>query len=332
MDKMQYNQIDASMRTVIDQNVKGCNDAVQERVRYITQKYGKERFEKENLKEGKSLDAINSILQESREYRMMKQQDENQTDVTTYKNSLKLELEKSDLFTNLQTFSQQHPRAFYAIHQQLENYEGYLEFSADVTEIGKIKQNVEYFKKFFLYTTLGKLPSERLEYMTAEPMSYESLDTFFGEGKLLYQSITTEVLSEKVKEGSLVVYNERRVENDLHVSSVLGQNILYRIAKEVIGGYHGSASLHDLKLFFRESEKDRNGIYYDGKQRCMNKRINKWRWLSTAFPGSAVVVGNPLTDSIDLKFGKDTDLNDPKKIDMLSQAIQIQTNKKNDFY
>jgi hypothetical protein len=64
------------------------------------------------------------------------------------------------------------------------------------------------------------------------------------------------VLSDRVKNGALTIYTAQDLEKEQHISSVIGQNILYRIAKEVIGGYQGGNTLDELKLFFSEDKAD----------------------------------------------------------------------------
>jgi hypothetical protein len=90
---------------------------------------------------------------------------------------------------------------------------------------------------------------------------------------------------------------------------VLGQNILYRIAREVIGNYRGSASLNDLKQFFREDQRNHNGIYYNGSKRCVNNDGK----------GPNFVSGR------DQRICDDAGLNDIKNMEKLSEKIQEAT-------
>jgi hypothetical protein len=167
MEEMKYKQIDVKLRDTIDKDVQGCTDAITERFTYIQQKYGSKRLTAENLTEGKSLNVINAILQESREYRTMRQQNIDQTDLSAYKTSLTKEIETDSQFASLSAFYQSSPRACYTIYQMTKpekkfdeetkkeiEEDSYLNSLKDTPNYEQIKKNVQYFRKFILYQTL----------------------------------------------------------------------------------------------------------------------------------------------------------------------------------
>jgi hypothetical protein len=85
------------------------------------------------------------------------------------------------------------------------------------------------------------------------------------------------------------------------ISGILWQDILFECAKLL--NYNGKNSLDDLKLFFHESKKEVNGIYYDGSDWVINE--NNWS---------------------DDEFAKDAELNSISNIEKMREYVNDNVN------
>jgi hypothetical protein len=74
------------------------------------------------------------------------------------------------------------------------------------------------------------------------------------------QAIFTE---EQVKDRIVRTMDKQRFQETMQYSNNIGQNIIYRIAKEV-HGYDGANDMSLLQAFFSEGKADATGLYYDG--------------------------------------------------------------------
>jgi hypothetical protein len=153
------NKVPQEYQPQINEENTKIETALKTRFDYIKGKYGDTIISKDKLTGGQSLDALDVILQESREYQAMHQLDSSLSDVSAYKSTLKKEVEADAQFASLSAFYQSSPRACYTIYQMIQtnretDEDMYLDLQKEDPNYIQIEKNVQYFRKFMLYQTL----------------------------------------------------------------------------------------------------------------------------------------------------------------------------------
>ena len=151
------------------------------------------------------------------------------------------------------------------------------------------------------------------------------IEKFFTDFTLKPTWLTKDELSTGFANNQLEIMTPDMVERIDNVSPNIGQNVLYRIAKEVLWWYSGKNTLDDLKSFYSPTEKEHNGIYYEDEEWKLNQTSN-WYSISriTLGPSLLNIIWRGPADK-DKKFATDETLNDVKNIIKLAKVVSTFT-------
>ena len=144
-----------------------------------------------------------------------------------------------------------------------------------IDEQTTMQKHADYIKRFYQLLSLGT-PAEQ---MSALQLNFLDVDYNYVESFL--KDIdhvdtpsafgSTEVRAYFVGDALIT-----REQSNIEVSDSIGQNVLYRLAKEV-HGYTGANDMMQLMNFYAPGKWNATGIYYDGKRFINNDRaIDQW--------------------------------------------------------
>jgi len=305
------------------------NDSVT-RFNYIKWKYGEAFISKARIESANGKAELDRVLFESRQYLKMKKDDpKSGEDIESYKKDVLAKLKTNEWFTKLETLYAANPLQFHKIMKSLP-YFSYLiqqqkpEFYANYD---KIKTNMDYVVQYYNYKTFGLLPSDIPDItVEADKVDYTMLETFFLDFKIKPTGFTKENLESAFANGQIDIMTPDMVEAEEGVSPSIGQNILYRTAKEVLWWYCWKNNLDDLKNFYTPAERTRNGIYYEDGSWKLNQTSNRysvsplWRFDAVGLGYLSNVTGVSPADW-DKSFATDEWLNDIANITKLSTVV-----------
>ena len=173
-----------------------------------------------------------------------------------------------------------------------------------------INANMEYVVKYYQYKTFGGLPSDIPDIIIeGDQVDYMMIEKFFTDFTIKPTWLTKEDLEKGFENNQLEIMTSDAVEKIDSISPNVGQNILYRIAKEVLWGYSGKNTLDDLKVFYSPKEKEHNGLYYEDGKRHVNNTFRYRNFLA----GS------------DQDICNDEELNDMTKVTLMFEKIRLAT-------
>ncbi len=296
------------------------------RFNYIKEKYGDKFIAAEKIESAGGKEELDRVLLESREYlAMTKDTTTTATDIDTYQAERLAKLKENTWFEKLEAIYASNPLQFHKIMKSFPYYSFlFQQFDKDTyADYDKIKTNMDYVVQYYSYKTFWLLPSNIPDItVDADKVDYSMMEIFFKEFTVKPTGLTKEDLGEAFSNNQLDIMTPDMVESQESVSASLWQNVLYRIAKEVLGGYRGKNDLDDLKQFYLPSEKERNGIYYEDGEWMLNQTSSRYsvnRWAPTATPiYNAMGIG---TSDKDKTFATDDTLDDVEKITALSEVV-----------
>jgi len=302
---------DANLKALVEQQKDMHSKSVEERFSYIKKNYidGKTNIiNKDRLEKNEWVTALDEILDESRIYQTT-QSDEKYTDkanIKWYKKYLEnnLKWSNTEAFNKLENLYKTNQLYFYEIVASLPYYERMLnEYKVWDTDYQKISQNLEFLKQYISYKTLWQSVSEFPTInFDPERIDYNEINNLL----LTFGVTATWFTSQEVTNGSIEYLDDNQINEKYNVSTSLGQNILYEIAKDstIWWWYMWKNNLADLKIYFAEWKKESNWIYFNGKHRCINQN-----W------------------ALDIKFAKDNELNDINVINKMLSRINLTLHK-----
>ncbi|MCX6823656.1 MAG: hypothetical protein NT085_00820 [candidate division SR1 bacterium] len=295
---------------------------------YLKKKYGDTFISAEKIKATAGKEALDKALLESRKYlKMTKDTTTKSTDIDSYQKETLATLEKNAGFAKLDALYISNPLQFHKIMKSLPYYSYmFQQFDKDTyVNYDTIKANMDYVVQYYNYKTFGLLPSD-IPTITveADKVDYAMMEEFFFEFKIKPTGFTKEDLENGFTNGQIDIMTPDMVESAESVSESLGQNILYRVAREVLGGYTGGNTLEELKSFYIPSEKEHNGIYYEDGKWKLNQTSNRYT-VNTGMIYDPVMLGIINMNIMglgqadrDKSFATDEGLNDLKNITILS--------------
>lgn len=274
------------LKALVEQQKELHSKSVEERFSYTKKTYidGKSNIvPKERLEKAEWIQALDEILKESRIYQTM-QLDwlyTNKTDVKGYKKFSEdlLKKENMDAFTKLENVYKINPNQFYEIVAWLPYYESmFNEYKIWDTDYTKISQNLDFLKKYITYKTLGMSVSD-LPVINFDPqkIDYNEINSLL----LTFWTTVTGITAWEISNENVEYLDDGEVNEKYDVSTNLGQNVLYEIAKSKYLNYVWPNDFTSLKTFYSEDTKDSHGIYYDIKSK--EWRINEDYWIDNSF-------------------------------------------------
>lgn len=264
------------LKALIEQQKQQHMKSVQERFAYTKKTYidGKQNIiSKERLEKAEWIAALDDILRESRIAQTI-QADEsytNKTDVVWYKKYTGEMLKKSnsDAFGKLESFYAKNPTQFYETVAWLPYYESMCnEYKVGDVDYLQITQNLDFFKKYIAYKTLGMSVAD-LPVVNFDPqkIDYNEINSLL----LTFGTTVTGFTSEESTNENIEYLDDVQVNKKYNVSLNLWQNVLYEIARSKYLNYAWPNDMANLKAFYSEEAKVTHGIYYDWEDRCINE-------------------------------------------------------------
>ncbi len=283
------------------------------RFNYIKQKYGDKFIAKDKIISANAKTALDSVLLESRQYlKMTKDTTTKATDIPTYQAEILNKLKENAWFTKLEALYVSSPLQFHKIMKSLPYYNFMFQQLNKETYVGydQIKTNMEYVVQFYNCKTFWLLPSDIPDItVDANKVDYSMMEAFFKDLTVNPTGFTKEEMEAAFAANQIDIMTPDEVEMQESISSSVGQNILYRVAKEVLWWYRWKNTLDDLKAFYVPSEKSKNGIYYEDGTWYVNNTFRYRNFLA----GS------------DQSICKDEELNDVTKVGLLFEKIRLAT-------
>ena len=283
------------------------------RFNYIKEKYGTTFISKDKLITVQGKADLDKALLESRQYLAMTKDTTKAattTDIATYQKERLATLKENTSFTKLEALYKSNPLQFHKIMKSLP-YFSYLFQNQDPTVYANyetIKTNMEYVVKYYTYKTFWLLPSD-IPKITIDwdQVDYTMMESFFLNFTMKPTGLTKDQLATGFSNNQLEMMTPDMVEQVENVSPSLWQNILYRIATEVLWWYTWGNTIDELKKFYSPQNKGSTWIYYeDGYRYVNNESRNR----------------NPEA-GLDQKIGTDEELNTPAKITLLYDKIKL---------
>lgn len=288
----------AEEKTEYTKQKTALNAVIEKRLEYVK----KFMYEKDNksqwylslvssIKSSLGIKKIEKILADSKVYYEMGQTWDDQyvtgcTTIEDYKTKYGEKLKADDatkfeLFEKMRTDDQY---KFLEIYYGVDNFEWILESQknqedADLTKIEAMQKNVDFIQRFYTYKMMG-VPIEDQKKME---LSIRMIDN-----KNIENMLTTgdfEVANNYSADSVEWYFTNHgildRLESKAEVSDKVGQNIIYRIAKE-IHGYTGNNDMDELIEYFSMGKENSTGLYYDDQWIINNDRaIDKGIDIST---------------------------------------------------
>ena len=277
-------------------------EIVQKRFDYFKINYldkNKPIIEKSKFENDQAISAIESSLEMSSIYAVM-DGDANYTwekSPEKYKEEKLQKLKKWNEwnFKKLEKIMEENPTLLFQMDAELPYYRSILsQYWWEDQE--KLSDTCDYFEQYMVYKLLWK-PVTAYPSVDVNPddIDYNQIHNFMSDF-----TISPTVLDENESKNYKWLSDEEILEK-YGISGILWQDVLFECAKLL--NYNGKNSLDDLKLFFHESKKEVNGIYYDGSD-----------WVINENNGS------------DDEFAKDAELNSIANIEKMREYVNDNVN------
>ena len=179
----------------------------------------------------------------------------------------KLQSESPEGFATLEKMWATQPAMIFELYQWVKNTESMFANSWEspdyiyADKVADMKKNQELIKRYYEYKSLDL----SLEQKRWFDISFRALDAVMIEKILIrgdFQNIgASSRNSTEAKTYFVHDLSQERRDTKIESSDKVGQNIIYRIAKE-IHGYEGNNTMSELIDFFREDKADALWIYY----------------------------------------------------------------------
>ncbi len=232
------------------------------------------------LKSGMGIKRIEQVLADSKMYMEMKNAWSDQYvpgcgSINEYKQKYgeKLRSEDGQKFALFEEMWKASPYRFLEIYAGVESFESVFENAKkeepDQQKITTIQNNMDFIKRFYAYKTMG-LPLEeqkRLE-LSMRVIDNRNMEAMLTTGKFDAVNTYSEDNVKRYFTNSGIL---ERLDIKVEVSDKVGQNIIYRIARE-IHGYTWDNDMKQLMRFFSMGKENATGLYYDNKWIVNNDR------------------------------------------------------------
>lgn len=289
------------LQKIVNEQNDSLTTDVRDRFSYIKNKYGNQILSKNVLESAKGKENIDAILQESRKYISMKKNQWGEN-ISEYQQHMIDDLNQNPNFGKLENLYKNSPLQ---LHKIMKSYPYFAlliqqQSSQSSKNLETINQNMDYMVRYYQYKTFGLLPSDIPDIEVNEnTVDYGLMEKFFTNFEIQPSWLTKEQLIQGFQNGQIEMYSSYTISEKFEISSNIWQNVLYRIAKEVLGWYKGKNDLDDLKLFYTAENRETTGLYYEDGMRWAN--VHWWE---------------------DRMMGPDQVLNKVKRVEMLWGMIK----------
>jgi len=251
------------------------NVVIASRMEYITKEHQKEKI-KTAMQTSQWLYYISKILAESKGYATMKAEGkwkdtlDFEANKKGYRETLKTSLSVDEKkFTVLDTLYAKNPNKFWELYKWAEFYKPTIEqvqsTDPDYIQCQTVLKNIELIEQYYAYLSFG-VPDESS--INIGEYSFDFIDYKYLHRWLLNmddKNAKTMVLNtEQTKQLFLQNNYRKSADENLEVSDITSQNVLYQLAKQIYG-YTGKNDKKSLITYFSKDKKDMNGLYYDEK-------------------------------------------------------------------
>lgn len=167
-------------------------------------------------------------------------------------------------FAKLEKLFTENPTSLFQMYAELPYYKSMLIQYWDDDEQIKLLDSCEYFEQYMNYKMMWKSITSypRID-INPDDIDYNQIHNLLSHFALI-PTVLDDVESKNYK-----WLSDKEILEKYWVSGILWQDILFECARLL--NYDWKNSLDELKLFFHESKKDVNWIYYNDKQRVINE-------------------------------------------------------------
>ncbi len=246
----------------------------------------------------KWIHAIEQIVADSKTYQYMKQDTEfaGYIDIKKYQAAQRTSLKKENevWFDQLESMYKKDPATIVELYYYVIEYDMVVKDEESYQkEYVWVSSQISFIKRYYEYT-LAHIPPEKkmfvgniydIPYTKTEEM-LKNMES--GKIDMNPMAFTEQDIKKRLVYGLEI---NRFEESHAEYTSNIGQNIIYRIAKE-IHGYEGGNNHLDLILYFTPEKKDSLGMYFDDGWYI---NVNNWsdreftlNFLDTATPENIV--------------------------------------------
>ncbi len=256
--------LDAQQLTLYTQQTEKLSSLVDLRLSYIKQQQVSPDFA-----------SIEQILADSQTFACMKDTSSDQyisgcSTISEYQQKYKERLMQDDAawFSALETLYAQNPSRFESIYQWSNYYEQILSASKDDTSLKDsydiLHQNISFLHHYAQRKHFG----QGIEYSNSFTLAYDNthsdIDLNYLESFLKTWKTDTIPSYTEDQMKSYFISNalEDRLASDFEVADSIGQNVLYRVARE-FHGYSGHNDMNALMQYFQSGKENALWLYYD---------------------------------------------------------------------
>ncbi len=167
-------------------------------------------------------------------------------------------------FAKLEKLFIENPTSLFQMYAELPYYKSMLIQYWDDDEQIKLLDSCEYFEQYMNYKMMWKSITSypRID-INPDDIDYNQIHNLLSHFALI-PTVLDDAESKNYK-----WLSDKEILEKYWVSGILWQDILFECARLL--NYDWKNSLDELKLFFHESKKDVNWIYYNDKQRVINE-------------------------------------------------------------
>jgi len=272
--------LNPSDQITLKKEIQDLNTIVDKRMEYVKNYMYEKKWTPEYIsfvaamKNNLWISAVERVLTDSKVYYQMGKTNPDQyvtgaKNVVEYKKQFgeKLQKEYPDGFATLEKIWSTQPSMVSELYQGVKNTEGMFKTSRESPDYDKkdkiptMQKNLELIKKYYEYKLLS-LPVEQQKNME---ISFRALDARMIEGLLISWDFTSIGALSRNKDQVKNYFAQDRVQDrrdtKIESSDKIGQNIIYRIARE-IHWYEGHNTMSELIEFFREDKWAALWLYY----------------------------------------------------------------------
>ena len=233
-----------------------------------------------SIKGATGISAIEKIITDSKTYQKMSLDTEMKgyTDIWKYTAAIaeKLKKQNPSRFTSLEKLYAQDPGQITEVYYNVVTFEAGLKDKDTYKEkYTTLLPKIEYMKKYYAYKNLWVPPERQKSVGSISDTSYVATEEF-----LEHMEAGIELKPTTFTEGDIAsrmaawLDIPRFEESSAEYSPLVGQNVIYTIAKEIYG-YEGKNDVLALITYFSPDKKSSLGMYYDdGRYININGRWN----------------------------------------------------------
>ena len=231
----------------------------------------------DQIKSEHGLQFLEKIIAESSVAAQMKQDTEiHATTIAEYidKKKEQLQSKNSRLFSSLETLSKNSPAEFSEFSQKVELFKSALSTNADYADTYKsLHETVDFVRDFFARKKLWVSSEQDESFVSLMDMDYVDMEKTLKKlgAKQEIAFSPTLFSDEQLKERVLHWWDNDRFTEAQQYSDHIGQNVIYRIAKE-FHGYEWANDMQQLQLRFTPGKDKSLGLYFD--QEAQKRKIH----------------------------------------------------------